>query len=326
MDTIRRLIVRMATENREWDDTRIRGARGNLGQQVARGTIANVRKERGLEPAPERKKRTTRRECLAAHWDVLAAADCFTVEVWTPRGLTRFHRAGPDSPGQPLRSDRGHQRRARRAGGPPAHAETPPMPRTDSCDTSGSSSMTATRASGRPCATRSPRPMSPPLRRPARAPNLNAYTERFVRTIKDSCLARMGLIGEGLAASRRPRVRRARPPRTESPGARQSPDPAAVDSTATPWSRPVPPAARWDVARRLSVSSVIHDRPSTPRSSSWTVRPGPNRHQPAPGRATHAAVCARAPAELGTPSSESPLENRGVKLVRLNGYPQREQS
>ena len=142
----------------------------------------------------------------------------------------------------------------------------------------------------------------------------------------DELFVNLTIPRRGLAASRRPRVRRARPPRTESPGARQSPDPAAVDSTATPWSRPVPPAARWDVARRLSVSSVIHDRPSTPRSSSWTVRPGPNRHQPAPGRATHAAVCARAPAELGTPSSESPLENRGVKLVRLNGYPQREQS
>ena len=36
-----------------------------------------------------------------------------------------------------------------------------------------------------------------PLRLPARAPNLNAYTERFVRTIKDSCLERRGLIGEG---------------------------------------------------------------------------------------------------------------------------------
>ena len=36
--------------------------------------------------------------------------------------------------------------------------------------------------------------------------------------------------------------------------------------------RPGPPAARGDVARRLSVSSVIHDRPSTPRSSFWTVR------------------------------------------------------
>ena len=71
-------------------NTRIRGARGNLGHQVARGPLANVRKERGLEPAPERTTRTTWRECLAAHWDVLAAADCFTVEGWTPRGLTRF--------------------------------------------------------------------------------------------------------------------------------------------------------------------------------------------------------------------------------------------
>ena len=79
----------MAPENREWGDTRIRGALGNLGHQVTRGTLANVRKERGLEPAPERKKRTTWRELLAAHWDVLAAADCCTVEVWTPRGLTR---------------------------------------------------------------------------------------------------------------------------------------------------------------------------------------------------------------------------------------------
>ena len=90
MDTILRLIVRMAPENREWGDTRSRGARGNLGQQVARGPLANVRQERGLEPAPDRKTRTTGRECLAAHGDGLAAADCFTVELWTPRGLPRF--------------------------------------------------------------------------------------------------------------------------------------------------------------------------------------------------------------------------------------------
>ena len=43
-----------------------------------------------------------------------------------------------------------------------------------------------------------------PIRRPARAPNLNADTERFVRTIKASCLERMVLIGEG---SRRRAVR-----------------------------------------------------------------------------------------------------------------------
>jgi hypothetical protein len=30
------------------------------------------------------------REFLKAHWDVLAAADFFSVEVWTATGLTRY--------------------------------------------------------------------------------------------------------------------------------------------------------------------------------------------------------------------------------------------
>ena len=34
------------------------------------------------------------------------------------------------------------------------------------------------------------------VRLPARSPNLNAYAERFVRTIKESCLERMILFGE----------------------------------------------------------------------------------------------------------------------------------
>ena len=35
-----------------------------------------------------------------------------------------------------------------------------------------------------------------PIRLPARSPNLNAYAERFVRSIKESCLDQMILIGE----------------------------------------------------------------------------------------------------------------------------------
>ncbi len=35
------------------------------------------------------------------------------------------------------------------------------------------------------------------VRLPARSPNLNAFAERFVRTIKEECLDRMILIGEG---------------------------------------------------------------------------------------------------------------------------------
>ena len=35
------------------------------------------------------------------------------------------------------------------------------------------------------------------VRLPARSPNLNAYAERFVRSIKEECLSKMTLIGEG---------------------------------------------------------------------------------------------------------------------------------
>ena len=35
------------------------------------------------------------------------------------------------------------------------------------------------------------------VRLPPRSPNLNAFAERFVRTIKEECLDRMILIGEG---------------------------------------------------------------------------------------------------------------------------------
>ena len=84
------LVVRMATENRAWGHTRIQGALANLYHRVSRSTIANILRRHGIEPAPEREKRTTWREFLTAHWDVPSAADFFTVEVWTATGLTRF--------------------------------------------------------------------------------------------------------------------------------------------------------------------------------------------------------------------------------------------
>ena len=87
---IRALIVRMATDNRGWGYTRIQGALANLDHDVSRGTIATVLREHGLEPAPERVKKTTWTEFLKTHWDVLAATDFFTIDVWTGRGLTRF--------------------------------------------------------------------------------------------------------------------------------------------------------------------------------------------------------------------------------------------
>ena len=162
-----------------------------------------MRKERGREPAPERKKRTTWRELLAAPWDVRAAADCFTGEAWTPRGLTRFtglvliHRA---------------RRRGQIAGisaEPDGPGVTPLMRNAtdaeDGCLRHIRCLIHDRDPRFRP-AGRDPLPPAavPPIRRPARSPNLHAYPERVVRTIKASCLERMVLIGAG---SRRRAVR-----------------------------------------------------------------------------------------------------------------------
>ena len=89
-DEIQRLVVRVATENRDWGYRGIQGALANLGHEVAHGTIANILREHGLEPAPERERKTTWREFLSRHREVIVAADFFTIEAWTRKGLTRL--------------------------------------------------------------------------------------------------------------------------------------------------------------------------------------------------------------------------------------------
>jgi putative transposase len=84
------LVVRMAHETTTWGHTRIRGALQHLGHDLARNTIKAILKNHGLEPAPERGKKTAWKTFLAAHWDGLAAADFFTVEVLTWHGLVRY--------------------------------------------------------------------------------------------------------------------------------------------------------------------------------------------------------------------------------------------
>ena len=84
------LVVCMANENPTWGYTRIRGGLKRLGHEVARNTIKAILKDRGIEPAPERSTKTPWKTFLAAHWDSLAAADFFTVEVLTIGGLVRY--------------------------------------------------------------------------------------------------------------------------------------------------------------------------------------------------------------------------------------------
>src|SRR5579863_6165687 len=84
------LVVRLAEENRDWGYRRIQGALCNLGHEIARSTIAEILQRHGIEPAPEPSRKTTWKEFLTRHWELIVAADFFTVEVWTRRGLQRF--------------------------------------------------------------------------------------------------------------------------------------------------------------------------------------------------------------------------------------------
>lgn len=85
------LVLEVAIENRTWGYERIAGALENLGHRLSRQTVANILKKNGLEPAPSRGRKTSWKDFIRCHLDVLAAADFFTAEVRTPRGLVTYY-------------------------------------------------------------------------------------------------------------------------------------------------------------------------------------------------------------------------------------------
>ena len=58
---------------------------------MGRGTVANVLEREGIEPAPERGGRTSWSVFLKTHWRSIVAADFFTAEVWSIRGLVTYY-------------------------------------------------------------------------------------------------------------------------------------------------------------------------------------------------------------------------------------------
>ncbi|MCP4599089.1 MAG: transposase [Proteobacteria bacterium] len=90
-EIIRDLIITMAFDNPGWGYTRIKGALRNLDYKVGRTTISRILTENGIEPAPARSNRMPWKTFLKAQWGAIAAADFFTIEALTPFGLVRYY-------------------------------------------------------------------------------------------------------------------------------------------------------------------------------------------------------------------------------------------
>jgi len=195
MREIAQLIVRMAQENAGWGYTRIQGALANLEHKVGRNTIANVLKRNGIEPAPERSKRTTWSTFLRAHWKVFAASDFFTVEVWTSRGLLTHYVLFVMSVAERVVHIAGITTR-------PGEAWMLQVGRNLIDEQSGALASKRYLIIDRDAKyTQQFRRLveegrTEVIRLPPMSPNLNAHAERFVRSIKDECLNRMIFFGQ----------------------------------------------------------------------------------------------------------------------------------
>jgi len=189
------LVLRMARENTSWGYDRIHGALANLGHFVAPNTVKNILKRYGIEPAPDRRKRTSWKAFLKAHWDVMAATDFFTVEVWTPRGLLTYyalfviqlktrsvHVAGVTTSPNSAYMKQVARNLTDVSDGFLVNSRYLIMDRDTKYteDFRDSLDREAVKA----------------VRCPVRAPNCNAFVERFVRSIKEECLDCMILFGE----------------------------------------------------------------------------------------------------------------------------------
>ena len=188
-------MVRMAQENRSWGYDRIVGALANLGYTISDQTVGNILKRHGLLPAPERKTTTTWKEFIRTHLDVLVATDFLTAEVWTLGGLVTYY---------VLFFIHLSSRKIHVAGVTPHPNEAwmIQMARHVTMEEWGFLSPGQYLIHDRDtkfCAAFQQIIDAAEIKRvvlPPRSPNLNAYAERWIRSVKDEALSRMILCGE----------------------------------------------------------------------------------------------------------------------------------
>jgi putative transposase len=187
------LLLRLAAENPRWGYGRLQGELRKLGHALGRSTIRDVLKRRCVPPAPRRSQRATGwRQFLAQHRDVVLACDFFTVETvflktlyalfFLEVGTRRVHFAGcTDHPTAAWVTQQARNLAwTLQEDGVPVryliHDRDAKFPPTFD---------TIFAAEGVEV-----------IRTPCRAPNANAYAERWIRSARAECLDHLLIAGE----------------------------------------------------------------------------------------------------------------------------------
>ena len=187
------LLLRLAAENPRWGYGRLQGELAKLGHRVGRSTVRDVLKRCHIPPAPQRRERAPSwRQFLAQHREAVLACDFFAVETlflktiyalfFIEIGSRRVHFTGCTAhptaawvtqQARNLCWTLQEEARAFRFLIHDRGAKFPPE-----FDTVFAAEGMAS------------------IRTPYRAPNANAYAERWVRSARDDCLDHLLIAGE----------------------------------------------------------------------------------------------------------------------------------
>jgi len=189
------LVVRMARENSAWGYDRIVGAMANLGYTISDQTVGNILQRHGIPTAPKRERTTTWADFIRAHMSILAGTDFLSVEVLMLRGLVTYYVLffiHLDSHKVEIAGMTPH----------PNEAWMMQIARNVTMDEWGFLGNCRYLIHDRDTKyCRSFRDIIESgdvktLRLPARSPNLNAFSERWVKSVKEECLSKLILFGE----------------------------------------------------------------------------------------------------------------------------------
>ncbi len=187
------LLLRIAQENPTWGYGKLEDELGKLGYAIGRSAIRDVLKRRRVPPAPERSRRTSSWRTFLAHYKTeVMACDFFTIETawlkteyimfFVELGSRRVHIAGCTA--NPTSAWVTEQ--ARQISWKIQDGEVPIRFVTHDRDTKFTTTFDRVFTSEDITI----------IRTPVRAPNVNAFAERWVRSVRRECLDRIIVLGE----------------------------------------------------------------------------------------------------------------------------------